>query len=116
MKFLKTLILILFLLTPVGVFADESGTLANLKTATGQDLASTNCCGISLIAFHIVITGTATVEVMCSVRADGGTHIIVGSEFTGNGTGSTTLPCTNIKSDVTAYTDGDVTVSYIVIH
>ena len=116
MKFLKTLILILFLLTPLGVFADESGTLANLKVATGQDLASTNCCGISLIAFHVVITGTATVEFKCSVRAEGGTHIIVGSAFTANGTGSTTLPCTNIQSDTTAYTDGFVTVSFIVIH
>jgi len=116
MKFLKTLILILFLLTPFEVFADESGVLADAKVATGQDLASTNCCGISLIAFHIVITGTATVEVMCSVRADGGLHIIVGSAFTANGTGSTTLPCTNIQSDVTAYTSGSVTVSYIVIH
>jgi len=119
MKFLKTLILILFLLTPFGVFADESGTLANLKVATGTDLVSTVCCEIKRIIFHTVITGTATVQIGCSIRSDGGDHDQIGSDITASESPDireTTFPCINIQSDVTVYTDGDVTVSYKVIH
>lgn len=119
MKFLKTLFLILFLLTPFGVLAEESGTLANLKVATGTDLASTNCCEISRVVFHTVITGAATVQIGCSIRSDGGDHDQIGSNITASESPDireTTFPCTNIQSDVTVYSSGTVTVDYKVIH
>ena len=119
MKFLKTLILILFLLAPLGVLAEESGTLANLKVATGADLVSTTCCNIERIIFHTVITGTATVQIGCSIRSDGGDHDQIGSNITASESPDireTTFPCTNIQSDVTVYSSGTVTTDYKVIH
>lgn len=57
MKFLKTLILILFLLTPLGVLAEESGTLANLRTTNGSDSASTSSIsadGVVTVDFKVI--------------------------------------------------------------
>ena len=114
--FIRSLVLVLLLLIPSwGYSAEETGTLANLKAATGTDSASTNCCNIEKISFHIELTGTATVAINCSTRADGGNHITQTS-VTVDAVWITEAPCTNIQSDVTSYTSGQVTVDYKVIH
>ena len=116
MKYIRHLFLVLFLLIPFGVLAEESGTLANLKLATGQDSASTDCCDITRIIFHIYINDTATVQMACSVAANGGSYVDVGSAQTSTAIIETTFPCTSIRSDVTSWTNGVVTVDYKVIH
>ena len=113
MKYIKCLLLVLFLLTPLGALAEESGTLANLKVATGKDSVSTTCCDISRIIFQVNITGTATVILRCAVV---GTHHTDLATKTASGTEETTLACANIESNVTSYTSGTVTVEYKVIH
>lgn len=112
---LKILVLLFVLFIPSWVYsAEETGTLADLKTATGTDSASTNCCDIKKISFHIELTGTATVAINCSTRANGGNHLTQ-TTVTADAIWVTEAPCTNIQSDVTSYTSGTVTVDYKVI-
>jgi len=113
-RYFVALFLILYLFVPSQISAEQSGTLANAKVATGTDSASTNCCDIERITFHVDITNTATVAINCSVKADGTLHatlvtVTVSSIFI------TSAPCTNIQSDVTLYTSGEVTVEYKVV-
>jgi len=116
MKYFKCLLLILFLLTPLGVLAEESGTLATAKLGTGTDSASTNCCDITRIIAHIIIDDTATVQMGCSLASHGGNYVDFGSGETSTTIVETTFPCTNIQSDVTAHTAGEVNVHFKVIH
>jgi len=115
MRSFKILVLILFLLIPLEGLAEQSGTLANAKVATGTDSASTNCCDIEGITFHIDITGVATVDLNCSIKSDGGLHITLFTTSASNAVLSTNAPCTNVQSDVTAITSGEVTIEYKVV-